>query len=98
MNFNELDLPGLNNSVAGNTVASGTGSGSLLDLINVNGCIGSDCCGTNTEWDQGNSLCKSLPKLSGFTTMNLAYINGDLSNMKVSANSPYEFSDYVPIK
>jgi len=58
MNFNELDIPQLNNSVAGNAVVSGQGSGSITDLLTgLNGCKTSDCCGPQTIWDNVNNVC-----------------------------------------
>jgi hypothetical protein len=101
MDYNKLDLATLNNSVSGNTLAGNTaarGTGNLLDLINTNGCVGSDCCGTGSSWDQGNSVCRATALINAFTTMDFAYNSGDLSKTNISANGPYEFSDYVPIK
>lgn len=58
MNFNELDIPSLNNSVAGNALISGQGTGSLTDLLTgLNGCKTSDCCGPQTIWDNVNNVC-----------------------------------------
>jgi len=98
MNFNELNLPGLNNSVAGNSVA--TGNGSMFNLITGStGCVGSDCCDNiTTKWDNEKLYCKAIPTTSGFTTMSFAYKNGDLSsiNNKIESDSPYEFENYVP--
>jgi hypothetical protein len=88
MNFNQLDLTGMNNSVAGNSKV--TGAGGPKNLITGDfGCVGSDCCGPATKWDQGNNMCRQ-----GFTTMSFSYNTGDIT--KVAANSPYEFDDYVP--
>jgi uncharacterized membrane protein len=95
MNFNELNLGSLENNKAGNTVASGSGGISNL-LSGLEGCVGSDCCGPNTVWDQGNGICKSISIVSPFTTMSFAQQNGDISS--VSANSAYEFLDYLPIR
>jgi hypothetical protein len=92
MNYDQLDLPGINKNVAGNTLATGTDTGNLLDLINISGCVGSDCCGPNTTWDQGNSKCSSV-SISGFTTMDVAYNKSELS--KITPNSAFEFSNYV---
>jgi len=92
INYDELDLPGINKPVEGNTVATSTDTGNLLDLININGCMGSDCCGPNTTWDEGNSRCNSV-SISGFTTMNLAYNKSEIS--KITPNSAFEFSNYV---
>lgn len=92
INYDELDLPGINKPVAGNTVATSTDTGNLLDLININGCVGSDCCGPNTTWDQGNSKCNSV-SISGFTTMDVAYNKSEIS--KIKPNSAFEFSNYV---
>jgi hypothetical protein len=90
MNFNQLNLSGLNNSVAGNVAAKG--SGSLTNLFTGStGCVGSDCCGTDTKWDQDNNICVK----QGFTTMSFSYNKGDIS--KVASNNPYEFKDYVPV-
>jgi hypothetical protein len=93
MNFNELDLPPLkNNAVVGNARAEGTGN--LLDSIDLNGCAGSDCCDpTTTIWDKGKLVCVKSP----FTTMSFAYNVGDLPKKKISANEPYEFSNYMHI-
>ena len=90
MDFNQLNLPGLKNSTAGNTIAAGAGSSTNL-ITGSTGCVGSDCCGPKTNWDQENSIC-----VQGFTTMSFSYNKGDIA--KVSANSPYEFEDYVPAK
>jgi hypothetical protein len=94
MDFNKLDLPGLKNSTAGNTLASGEGSTTNL-ITGSTGCVGSDCCGPQTEWDQQNNVCKTTIT-QPFTTMSFSYNTGDIA--KVAANSPYEFDDYVPIK
>jgi hypothetical protein len=99
MNFNELNLAPLSNKNAGNTIALSPGKGSLLDLISGTGCIGQECCGPNTVWDNGNSVCNSMSILSGFTTMSFAYEKGDLSSMaNVNADGPYEFDAYTPVK
>jgi len=97
MNFNELNLPAIKNKDLGNTKLDNDNEVSLLDVININGCIGSDCCGPFTRWDEGNAICRAVT-LNGFTTMNLAYNEGDLSKMKINADGPYEFSNYSPIK
>jgi hypothetical protein len=91
MDFNQLELPGLKNSTAGNALASGAGSSTNL-ITGSTGCVGSDCCGTDTKWDQDNNICVK----QGFTTMSFSYNTGDIR--KVAANSPYEFEDYVPVK
>jgi len=88
MNFNQLDLAGMNNSIAGNSKAAGAGGPKNL-ITGDFGCVGSDCCGPATIWDQGNNICKQ-----GFTTMSFSYNTGDIT--KVAANGPYEFDDYVP--
>jgi hypothetical protein len=90
MDFNRLDIPGLNNTTAGNSIAKGTGPGGLTNLISGAGCVGSDCCGPQTKWDQGNNVCKQ-----GFTTMTFSYNTGDIT--KVASNGPYEFENYVPV-
>jgi hypothetical protein len=87
MDFNQLDLAGMNNSVAGNAKASGAGGTNLIS--GSTGCVGSDCCGPSTVWDQGNNICRQ-----GFTTMSFSYNQGDIT--KVAANGPYEFDNYVP--
>jgi hypothetical protein len=100
MNFNELDLGTMNNSGLGNNRPESTGD--LLNGINFNGCVGSDCCDPDTTtWDKGNSVCvqKDLfPSLiSPFTTMSFSYNVGDMQEKKVLANEPYEFSNYMHI-
>jgi len=99
MNFNELNLAPLNNSVAGNTVASSTdkGSGDLLSLLNLNACVGADCCGPSTTWDQGNVRCVPISIKSPFTTMDFAYTIGEIPSKKISMNTPYEFTGYMPV-
>jgi len=99
MNFNELDLPGLKNSLAGNTRAEGTGNWRDLLGGSIGGCITSDCCGPNTEWDNGNTVCVPVSLFrNGFTTMSFAYDTGDLTNTNISSNSPYEFENYVRVR
>jgi hypothetical protein len=98
MNFNELDLPGLSNTVAGNARAQGTGNWEDL-LGGINGCMTDSCCGPDTQWDQGNNVCvPSSIFRNGFTTMSFAFNSGDLTNTNISSNSPYEFDNYVPVK
>jgi hypothetical protein len=110
MNFNELDLAPLPNAVAGNTVAKSSSdtSSDLLQLINVNGCVGAECCGPNTLYDQSNNICilrtgtgtgtATSTTRAPFTTMDFAYKVGELPNKKISVNTPYEFTNYVPIR
>jgi len=91
MDFNQLDLAGLKNSVAGNAKASGASGTNLI--TGSTGCVGSDCCGPNTTWNQEQNICEVK---QGFTTMSFSYNKGDIT--KVAANSPYEFDNYVPAK
>jgi hypothetical protein len=94
MNFNELDLPGLKNSTAGNSIARGV-SGPKNLITGDMGCMGNDCCGPLTEWDQENGVCIPITT-QGFTTMTFPYNKGDINH--IAANSPYEFDKYVPSK
>lgn len=94
MNFNELSLPGLNNKSIGNTIP-GT-QGSMKNLITGDtGCVGSDCCGTDTIWDQEAGTCKK----ESFSTIMFSYINGEITTEPrlVSSNSPNEFEKYTPV-
>jgi hypothetical protein len=99
MNFDELDIPGLNNTALGNTIATGKGSGSLSNLLyGTNLCVENECCGPETVWDMPTNKCVPISTTTpmtttqqNFTTMTTAYINGDLSN------GPYEFESYTPV-
>jgi len=101
MNFNELALKGIDNKQSGNTVVSSNSYGNPTDLLSgLSGCVGSECCGPSTVWDQGNGVCKPVSILQPFTTLTFSYNNGEISNMtseNAASNSPYEFQNYVPI-
>jgi len=63
LNYNELNLPGLNvpsdDDLAANRNAAGK-AGDLLGSINIPGCIGSSCCNDDTVWSQTKSKCVAL--------------------------------------
>lgn len=53
--------PTIPNSIANNTaIQNASQSGNLLGTLNINGCIGPNCCSTGTKWDAGNSVCTTL--------------------------------------
>jgi hypothetical protein len=96
MDFNELDLAGLDNKVGGNSKDASNG-----DLLSgLNGCMGSSCCDPNTTvWDKGNGVCKPMTIKQGFTTLTFNYIPGDPASMTsatAKSATPYEFDSYVP--
>lgn len=110
MYFDQIDLDGPSilspDQISKQKVAAGK-SGNLLGSINLNGCIGNDCCSTGTVWDVSGGVCvvesdirKAVSSAeaaaaaaikSGFTT--ISAIN-NLSR-SVKPNSPNEFKDYV---
>jgi hypothetical protein len=96
MDFNKLNLPGpvsLSPAQLEAQKQAAAKSGNLLGTINLYGCIGPECCGNNTQWDSGNSIC--LPNgetYSGFTTMTISY-----NNINVLPNSPNEYANYMPL-
>ena len=85
------------------TLKSNQASGNLLGSLNLGGCIGSSCCDVGTVWDISGQMC--IPKIiparivSGFTTLNTAYKNGDIQGGEVPIRGefsiiPYEKSEF----
>jgi hypothetical protein len=58
----------------------------LLSTINFGGCVGPTCCDSGTVWNSENSVCRpsssssssSSSAPSPFTTLDTAYMNGEL--------------------
>ena len=48
-------------------------------------------------WDAGNGVCVPISKVELFTNIDVAYNNGEITNKNVSSNTPYEYSQYVPV-
>jgi hypothetical protein len=74
----------------------------LLSTINIGGCVGPLCCSGESYWDADKSICTTKTATSGFTTLNLAYGNGELLLKPtitdgISPNSPNEFVRYGKI-
>jgi hypothetical protein len=73
----------------------------LLSTINIGGCVGPLCCSGDSYWDATNSICTTGNTMAGFTTLNLAYGNGEFLlkpsitiTDKIQPNSPNEFIRY----
>jgi hypothetical protein len=64
-----------------------------LGSINLNSCVGSDCCDTGTTWSASKATCVPI---QGFTSINDAYKTGDLKGNAIP-NSPNEYSKYSKI-
>jgi len=101
MDFSKLDIQGLN--IQGNAAvvaarAKSASIGDLLGTINLDYCVGSDCCSDGTYWDSGNAVC--LPgtapaaSASGFTTLAITYKTGEIGP-NISPNSPNELDAYT---
>jgi len=78
--------------------------GDLLGSINLNGCIGSDCCDEGTEWNSKKATCVPIVPgaKQGFTSLDKAYVTGEYKGnafVKGNAvpNSPNEFLKYSKI-
>jgi len=60
MYFDQIDLDGPSilspDQISKQKAAAGK-SGNLLGSINLNGCIGNDCCSTGTVWDASGGVC-----------------------------------------
>jgi len=100
MNFNELALNGppiIGNAELKKSMEDAAKAGNLLGSINISGCIGSDCCGPNTYWDSGNSICgNAMPRQTGFATIDVSLKDRELK--AIQPNTPNEFADYIPYK
>jgi len=110
MNFDELELGGLDNPVALNGNISGNiagnASGSWNSVWGSNSCVGGDCCGPNTMWDEATGTCLPInasitgqvtPTVSGFTTLTVEYNNGSFRKPSIKNDSAYEFDKYSPV-
>ena len=96
MDFDKLSTTSPNiqtSSQIASELKANQASGNLLGSLNLGGCIGSSCCDVGTVWDISGQMCipMILPKhvVSGFTTLNSAYKNGDISSI-----IPYEKSEF----
>lgn len=74
----------------------------LLSTINVEGCVGPLCCSGESYWDADKSICTTGNTVTGFTTLNLAYGNGEFLLKPtitdiIMPNSPNEFGRYGKI-
>jgi hypothetical protein len=74
----------------------------LLSTINVEGCVGPLCCSGESYWDADKAICTTGNTKTGFTTLNLAYGNGEFllksnNNDTIMPNSPNEFGRYGKI-
>jgi hypothetical protein len=110
MYFDQIDLDGPSilspDQISKQKAAAGK-SGNLLGSINLNGCIGNDCCSIGTVWDASGGVCvvesdiqkavssaaaaAAAASKSGFTTISAI----DNISRNVKPNSPNEFKDYV---
>lgn len=108
VNFDELSLtnPSIPSaSDIAKSTAAAQASGNLLGSINLGTCVGAACCSdaSGTVWDMSQSMCvqksiiPSTTGTSGFTTLFLSQKQGDFNKIKISANSPYEFENYMRI-
>ena len=71
----------------------------LLSTINVGGCVGPLCCSGDSYWNPDLAVCTTGKLKAGFTTLDLAYGNGELLlkptiNDTILPNSPNEFDQY----
>jgi hypothetical protein len=107
MNFNEINVAApkkLTPDELRKRQEDAAKSGNLLGTINFSGCIGAECCSDGTLWDPGNSVCygntltsgKSTTFVQPFTTLTMTY-NVNKPKIKVSANSPNEYEDYLKV-
>jgi hypothetical protein len=71
LNFNELNLPSpvvlTPQQIAEQQQRQGK-NGNLLDSINLNYCVGNNCCSDGTVWDSSNGVCVIGTDLSGSPT------------------------------
>jgi len=65
MDFTQYNLnPPAIQSSATATTATNTASELAGNLLGgFNGCVGSNCCSTGTEWDSGNAVCIPMPTI-----------------------------------
>jgi hypothetical protein len=91
LNFSELNYASPNIPLSGKELEdkqkSALKSGDLYGSINVNGCIGNDCCSEGTVWNQEKLVCVGA---NGFTSMNDSNCNNILSNY-ASEKDKYAF-------
>lgn len=111
INYNELNLDSPTiltpEQIAKKTsdaqqTASNSPTANLLSTINIGGCVGPLCCSGDSYWDSERSICMTGNTKTGFTTLNLAYGNGEfLLKPKITdtvlANNPNEFNRYAKI-
>jgi hypothetical protein len=97
MDFSKLDIQGLNIQGNAAVVAAQTKAASIGDLlgtINLDYCVGSDCCSDGTYWDSGNAVCLPGTAPASFTTLAITYKTGEIGP-NVSPNSPNELDAYT---
>jgi len=94
LNFNELNLPSpvllTPEQLAQQRKKQGQ-QGNLLDSIDLNYCIGNNCCSEGTVWDSSNGVCVIGTDISGSTPSSTTTPNSTTSN---SINSPSYLSSY----
>jgi hypothetical protein len=108
--FNELNLspPNIQPTSSGTYSAQNTDT---MNLTNFGMCIGSGCCDNKTTWwDSVAGACSITPPpttgppttrpVSAFTTLDLAYSQGEISKIKstlnpIKPNAPTEFNEYA---
>jgi hypothetical protein len=109
--YNEINLDGPNiltpEQIAKQTAdaqqkAKNSSAANLLSTINVGGCIGPLCCSGESYWNPDLAICTTGNLKAGFTTLNLAYGNGELllkptTTDTILPNSPSEFDRYYKV-
>jgi hypothetical protein len=114
MYFDQIDLDGpsiLSPDQISKQKADAGKSGNLLGSINLNGCIGNDCCSTGTVWDVSGGVCvvesdiqKAVSSAAAAATSAAAAASKSgfttisaINNISgsVKPNYPNEFKDYV---
>jgi hypothetical protein len=90
-NFDQVYLPTTPKpSSNANAMASSIQQGDLLGAagLNANACSGQACCGTDTHWNPVSMTCEK----DTFTTIH----ESKYEKKDVNANSPFEYTSYVP--
>lgn len=79
--------------------AKNSSAANLLSTINVGGCVGPLCCSGESYWNPDLAICTTGNVKTGFTTLDLAYGNGELLlkptiTDNILPNGPNEFDRY----
>ena len=92
LNYDQLNLappPNASKDIATAGNAAPNSNTFADDLTAGQGCAGQDCCATGTNWDAATGKC--VVTTSGFTTLSQ-------SMSSIEPMTPFEYTDYAPLK